>query len=229
MDYNAFVNFKKGILMSSSKRGRPSRQMSEDKIIQIVMDFYRNPDYFRKLFGLLDTYQEEEFFTSFLNDIHKKLSGNTANKTNFLKSATDLVQKIESIKGSSKADSEAQEMIENFKGDIPVITDEDIEEFQSVINKIPDRLWKRYNNRLRQQSYKKNNRWSRQLEFSEDAYLELKILKDSLNAKTWNDLPFQLENDYKLIRSICDSLQVSNLNAASMKINEMLQLRSNKK
>jgi hypothetical protein len=214
--------------MSNSKRGRPSRQMSEEKIIKIVMDFYRNPDYFRKLFGLLDTYQEE-FLTSFLNDIHKKLSGKTASKTNLLKSATDLDQKIESIKGSSKNDSEAQKMIEDFKGDIPVITDKDIEEFQSVINKIPDQLWKRYNNRLRQQSYKQNNRWSRQIEFSEDAYLELKILKDSLNAKTWNDWAFQLERDYKLLRSICESLQVSNLNAASMKINEMLQLRSNKK
>ena len=214
--------------MSNSKRGRPSRQMSEEKIIKIVMDFYRNPDYFRKLFGLLDTYQEE-FFTSFLNDIHKKLLGKTANKTNFLKSATDLDQKIESIKGSSKDDSESQKMIEDFKGDIPVITDEDIEEFQSVVNKIPDQLWKRYNNRLRQQSYKQNNRWSRQIEFSEDAYLELKILKDSLNAKTWNDWAFQLERDYKLLRSICESLQVSNLNAASIKINEMLQLRSNKK
>lgn len=215
--------------MSSSKRGRPSRQMSEDKIIQIVMDFYRNPDYFRKLFGLLDTHEEEVFFISFLSDMHKKLSGKTANKTNFLKSATDLHQKIESIKGTSKTDSETQEMIEDFKGDIPVITDEDIKEFQSVISKIPEQLWKRYNNRLRQQSYKKNNRWSRQLEFSEDAYLELKVLKNSLNAKTWNDLPFQLESDYKLIRSICDSLQVSNLNAASFKINEMLQLLSNKK
>ncbi|CCQ09848.1 hypothetical protein PALB_6960 [Pseudoalteromonas luteoviolacea B = ATCC 29581] len=214
---------------SSSKRGRPARQMSEDKIIQIVMDFYRNPDYFRKLFGLLDTYQEEEFFTSFLADMHKKLSGKTASKTDFLKSTTDLDQKMESIKGSSKTDSETQEMIEDFKGDIPVITDEDIEEFQSVISKLPDRLWKRYNNRLRQQSYKKHNRWSRQIEFNEDAYFELRSLKDSLNVKTWNDLPFQLESDYKLIRSICDSLQVSNINAASVKINEMLHLRSNKK
>lgn len=214
--------------MSSSKRGRPARQMSEDKIIQIVMDFYRNPDYFKKLFGLLDTYQEEEFFTSFLAEMHKKLAGNTANKTNLLMSTTDLDQKMESIKGSSKTDSEAQEMIEDFKGDIPVITDEDIEEFQSVISKLPDRLWKRYNNRLRQQSYKKHNRWSRQIEFNEDAYFELRSLKDSLNVKTWNDLPFQLENDYKLIIRICDLLQVSSLNAALLQINELLLLQRNK-
>ena len=64
--------------------------------ILVINDFQLN--YFKKLFGLLDTYQEEEFFTSFLAEMHKKLAGNTANKTNLLMSTTDLDQKMESIK-----------------------------------------------------------------------------------------------------------------------------------
>ena len=54
--------FLKGIYMSS-KRGRPARQMSEYKIIQIVMDFYRNPDYFKKLFGYLPNFSALHLMT----------------------------------------------------------------------------------------------------------------------------------------------------------------------
>lgn len=178
--------------MSSSKRGRPSRQMSEDKIIQIVMDFYHNPDYFKHLFGLLDTYDEEKYFTDYLNNLHNRLSKTTANKDRLLESSASVNKKIESVKSSSVSDSEISVVIDELKGRIPVVKVEDIEEFQSVISKLPDRLWKRYNNRLRQQEYKKANSDSRQIEFSHDAYMKLLHLKNSLNAKNWNDLALKL-------------------------------------
>lgn len=212
----------------SSKRGRPARQMNEEKIIQIVMDFYRNPEYLKKLLFELDTYDEEVYIIEYLKNLHNRLSKTTPNKCDFIESSASVDKKLESIENSSKTDSEIQERIDELKGRIPVIKDEDVKEFQSVIEKLPDQLWKRYNNRLRQKSYKKNNRWSKQIEFNEDAYYELRCLKDSLNAKTWNDLPFQLESDYKLIRSICDSLQVNNLDSALMRINELLLLQKNK-
>ncbi|WJG07731.1 hypothetical protein [Aliiglaciecola sp. LCG003] len=172
----------------SSKRGRPARQMSEDKIIQIVMDFYHNPQYFKQLFGSLDTYDEEKYFTDYLNNLHDRLSKTTGNKDRLLESFGNVNKKIESVNSSSKSKSEIQAVIDELKGRIPVVKAEDIEEFQSVISKLPDRLWKRYNSRLRQQEYKKANSDSRQIEFSYDAYMKLLHLKNLLNAKSWNEL-----------------------------------------
>ena len=49
----------------SSKRGRPARQMSEDKIINMLEDVYLNKEYFEKLFSVLE-YEERKLFTDFL-------------------------------------------------------------------------------------------------------------------------------------------------------------------
>lgn len=212
---------------SSSKRGRPARQMSEDKIINMLEDIYLNKEYFEKLFSVLDS-EEEKFFTVFFENFHAKIAETTVDKSRFLISSSEAESRIMQIKSSNGNESEIKKRIEEVEAKVAVFEDEDIKEFQSVIDKLPDELWRRYNNRLRQQAHKKKNRWSRQIEFSEDAYTELKFLKDSLNAKTWNDLSFKLDNDYKLITRICDLLQVSSLDAALLQINELLLLQRNK-
>jgi hypothetical protein len=211
----------------SSMRGRPARQMSEDKIINILEDVYLNKEYFEKLFSLLE-YEEGKLFTDFFENFHEKIAETTVKKSKFLISSSEAESRIMELKGSNLNESEIKKRIKDVEAKVADFEDEDINEFQSVINKIPDQLWKRYNNRLRQQSYKKNNRWSRQIEFSEDAYLDLKILKDSLNAKTWNDLPLQLKRDYLQIENICAALRVDNLDEALLKIKENKLLMSNK-
>ncbi|TMS93322.1 hypothetical protein CWB58_09860 [Pseudoalteromonas sp. S201] len=211
----------------SSMRGRPARQMSEDKIINILEDVYLNKEYFEKLFSVLE-YEERKLFTDFFENFHEKIAETTVKKSKFLISSSEAESRIMELKGSNLNESEIKKRIKDVEAKVADFEDEDINEFQSVINKIPDQLWKRYNNRLRQQSYKKNNRWSRQIEFSEDAYLDLKILKDSLNAKTWNDLPLQLKRDYLQIENICAALRVDNLDEALLKIKENKLLMSNK-
>tara|TARA_B100001971_G_C18234200_1_gene565991 strand:- start:427 stop:1071 length:645 start_codon:yes stop_codon:yes gene_type:complete len=212
---------------SSSKRGRPARQMSEDKIINMLEDIYLNKEYFEKLFSVLDS-EEEKFFTVFFENFHAKIAETTVDKSRFLISSSEAESRIMQIKSSNGNESEIKKRIEEVEAKVAVFKDEDIKEFQSVIDKLPDELWRRYNNRLRQQAYKKNNRWSRQIEFSEDAYLDLKILKDSLNAKTWNDLPLQLKRDYLQIENICAALRVDNLDEALVKIKEDKLMMSNK-
>jgi hypothetical protein len=212
---------------SSSKRGRPARQMSEDKIINMLEDIYLNKEYFEKLFSVLDS-EEEKFFTVFFENFHAKIAETTVDKSRFLISSSEAESRIMQIKSSNGNESEIKKRIEEVEAKVAVFEDEDIKEFQSVIDKLPDELWRRYNNRLRQQAYKKNNRWSRQIEFSEDAYLDLKILKDSLNAKTWNDLPLQLKRDYLQIENICAALRVDNLDEALVKIKEDKLMMSNK-
>ena len=208
-------------------RGRPARQMSEDKIINILEDVYLNKEYFEKLFSVLE-YEERKLFTDFFENFHEKIAETTVKKSKFLIRSSEAESRIMELTVSNLKDSELKKRIKGVEAKVADFEDEDINEFQSVINKIPDQLWKRYNNRLRQQSYKKNNRWSRQIEFSEDAYLDLKILKDSLNAKTWNDLPLQLKRDYLQIENICAALRVDNLDEALLKIKENKLLMSNK-
>ena len=212
---------------SSSKRGRPARQMSEDKIINMLEDIYLNKEYFEKLFIVLES-EEEKFFTDFFESFHEKLAETTVKKSRFLISSSEAESRIIELKGSNLNESEIKKRIKDVEAKVAVFEDEDINEFQSVIDKLPDELWIRYNNRLRQQAYKKNNRWSRQIEFSEDAYLDLKVLKNSLNAKTWNDLPLKLKRDYLQIENICAALRVDNLNEALLKIKENKLLMSNK-
>ncbi|MCF2849851.1 hypothetical protein NH514_15240 [Pseudoalteromonas sp. ACER1] len=212
---------------SSSKRGRPARQMSEDKIINMLEDIYLNKEYFEKLFIVLES-EEEKFFTDFFENFHEKIAETTVKKSKFLISSSEAESRIIELKGSNLNESEIKKRIKDVEAKVAVFEDEDINEFQSVIDKLPDELWIRYNNRLRQQAYKKNNRWSRQIEFSEDAYLDLKVLKNSLNAKTWNDLSLQLKRDYLQIENICAALQVDNLNEALLKIKENKLLMSNK-
>lgn len=211
----------------SSKRGRPARQMSEDKIINMLEDVYLNKEYFEKLFSVLKS-EEEKFFTDFFESFHEKLAETTVKKSRFLISSSEAESRIIELKGSNLNESEIKKRIKDVEAKVAVFEDEDINEFQSVIDKLPDELWIRYNNRLRQQAYKKNNRWSRQIEFSEDAYLDLKVLKNSLNAKTWNDLPLQLKRDYLQIENICAALRVDNLDEALLKIKENKLLMSNK-
>lgn len=214
-------------MSSSSKRGRPARQMSEDKIINMLEDIYLNKEYFEKLFSVLDS-EEEKFFTDFFENFHEKIAETTVKKSKFLISASEAESRIMELKGSNLSESEIKKRIEEVEAKVAAFEDEDIKEFQSVIEKLPEQLWRRYNNRLRQQAYKKNNRWSRQIEFSEDAYLDLKILKDSLNAKTWNDLPLQLKRDYLQIENICAALRVDSLDEALVKIKEDKLMMSNK-
>jgi hypothetical protein len=211
----------------SSKRGRPARQMSEDKIINMLEDIYLNKEYFGKFFSVLES-EEEKFFTDFFENFHEKIAETTVKKSKFLISSSEAESRIMQIKSSNGNESEIKKRIEEVEAKVAVFEDEDIKEFQSVIDKLPDELWKRYNNRLRQQTYKKNNRWSRQVEFSEDAYLDLKVLKNSLNVKTWNDLPLQLKRDYLQIENICAALRVDNLDEALLKIKENKLLMSNK-
>ncbi|KXJ51532.1 MAG: hypothetical protein AXW17_01515 [Colwellia sp. Phe_37] len=211
----------------SSKRGRPARQMSEDKIINMLEDVYLNKEYFEKLFSVLKS-EEEKFFTDFFESFHEKLAETTVKKSRFLISSSEAESRIIELKGSNLNESEIKKRIKDVEAKVAVFEDEDINEFQSVIDKLPDELWIRYNNRLRQQAYKKNNRWSRQIEFSEDAYLDLKVLKNSLNAKTWNDLPLKLKRDYLQIENICAALRVDNLDEALLKIKENKLLMSNK-
>jgi hypothetical protein len=211
----------------SSNRGRPARQMSEDKIINMLEDVYLNKEYFEKLFSVLKS-EEEKFFTDFFESFHEKLAETTVKKSRFLISSSEAESRIIELKGSNLNESEIKKRIKDVEAKVAVFEDEDINEFQSVIDKLPDELWIRYNNRLRQQAYKKNNRWSRQIEFSEDAYLDLKVLKNSLNAKTWNDLPLKLKRDYLQIENICAALRVDNLDEALLKIKENKLLMSNK-
>ncbi|WP_350645483.1 hypothetical protein [Pseudoalteromonas sp. G24-MNA-CIBAN-0072] len=211
----------------SSKRGRPARQMSEDKIINMLEDVYLNKEYFGKLFSVLES-EEEKFFTDFFENFHEKIAETTVKKSKFLISSSEAESRIIELKGSNLNESEIKKRIKDVQAKVAVFEDEDINEFQSVIDKLPDELWIRYNNRLRQQAYKKNNRWSRQIEFSEDAYLDLKVLKNSLNAKTWNDLPLKLKRDYLQIENICAALRVDNLDEALLKIKENKLLMSNK-
>lgn len=211
----------------SSKRGRPARQMSEDKIINMLEDVYLNKEYFGKLFTVLES-EEEKFFTDFFENFHEKIAETTVKKSKFLISSSEAESRIIELKGSNLNESEIKKRIKDVQAKVAVFEDEDINEFQSVIDKLPDELWIRYNNRLRQQAYKKNNRWSRQIEFSEDAYLDLKVLKNSLNAKTWNDLPLKLKRDYLQIENICAALRVDNLDEALLKIKENKLLMSNK-
>ena len=211
----------------SSKRGRPARQMSEDKIINMLEDVYLNKEYFEKLFSVLKS-EEEKFFTDFFESFHEKLAETTVKKSRFLISSSEAESRIIELQGSNLNESEIKKRIKDVEAKVAVFEDEDINEFQSVIDKLPDELWIRYNNRLRQQAYKKNNRWSRQIEFSEDAYLDLKVLKNSLNAKTWNDLPLKLKRDYLQIENICAALRVDNLDEALLKIKENKLLMSNK-
>ena len=171
---------------------------------------------FKKLFGTLDM-EEHLFFYEFFSEFRMRILRTVGNKNRVFVSSSDAKERIKALKDSKE--------IEDINTRVPLITSEDIEDFQSVINKIPMDLWKRYSNRLRQKAYKRKNQWSRQIEFSEDAYTEFKILKDSLNAKTWNDLVFRLDSDYKKISQILHELDVNNLDDAISQIKELQLLK----
>ena len=168
---------------SSSKRGRPARQMSEDKIINMLEDIYLNKEYFEKLFIVLES-EEEKFFTDFFENFHENIAETTVKKSIFLISSSEAESRIIELKGSNLNESEIKKRIKDVEAKVAVFEDEDINEFQSVIDKLPDELWIRYNNRLRQQAYKKNNRWSRQIEFSEDGAIKITKVKLFLKNKS---------------------------------------------
>ena len=84
----------------SSKRGRPARQMSEDKIINMLEDVYLNKEYFEKLFSVLKS-EEEKFFTDFFESFHEKLAETTVKKSRFLISSSEAESRIIELKGSN--------------------------------------------------------------------------------------------------------------------------------
>lgn len=221
MDYNAFVNFKKGILMSSSKRGRPARKMNEDRIIKIVRDFFYNPDYFKKLFSNLN-HADEQFFTNFFKDFHDKLSDQNEEKTPFYNAPSNLKNAIELLKKSDKSELEIQEEIKELNGCVPLLTDDDITEFQSAIDKMPDSLWTKYNNRLRQKEFKMSAS-TKQISLSSGTHLQLSVLKDAYNAKNFNDLIFMLSRTQDKVEKICEILLVDNIDKAIDKLKKMMR------
>ncbi|WP_155949134.1 MULTISPECIES: hypothetical protein [unclassified Pseudoalteromonas] len=205
--------------MSNSKRGRPARKMNEDRIIKMVRDFFYSPDYFKKLFSDLN-HAEEQFFNNFFKDFHDKLSEQNEEKTPFYNAPSKFSTAIELLYKSDKSELEIQEEIKELNASVPSLSDDDIAEFQSAIDKLPDSLWTTYNNRLRQKEFKMSAK-TKQISLSSGTHLQLTLLKDAYNAKSFNELIFMLSRTQDKVEKICEILLVDNIDKAIEKLKQM--------
>lgn len=193
--------------------------MNEDRIIKMVRDFFYSPDYFKKLFSDLN-HAEEQFFNNFFKDFHDKLSEQNEEKTPFYNAPSKFSTAIELLYKSDKSELEIQEEIKELNASVPSLSDDDIAEFQSAIDKLPDSLWTTYNNRLRQKEFKMSAK-TKQISLSSGTHLQLTLLKDAYNAKSFNELIFMLSRTQDKVEKICEILLVDNIDKAIEKLKQM--------
>lgn len=210
----------------SSKRGRPARKFDANRIIEIVMDLYANEEYLNQFKHEYSNNCIEEF-QDFLKEFHQKLAMTSESTSMHLTTEEEL---NEVIKVFTPKDTDSEEdklyseyIIPDTKASIPVLSDDDIEEFQTAIGKLPQEVWKTYSGRLRQKKHKKKNSKTN-ITVSDTDYDALSYLKRMNDAKTWSELFNKLYDENQQLSQVLRLTCTSNLPDAIARIQEILDM-----
>ena len=206
----------------SSNRGRPPKKMDTNSIVYIINDMYMNASYFEKLFqNSFDTSIVN--FQVFIKYFHERIAATTADPTKLLVSEMELAEILEQYKSFGLSESEINDKMQKYKDRVPCITSEDIEEFQGEVNKLSDKVWIKYQNRLRQQKHREANA-TKNIPFSHADYHKLKEMKLNKECGTWSELIADLYDDYEQAIHLANILEVEDLHKAYIETSRLLEL-----